>query len=161
MRYFFILTIINSRRIDVKLIYQLRVKSNFYVIEICLTIKSQLIMRNFKILSLIVVCMLVLQSCSEDENMELVEFASDSIELRTNKLSYNPGETMRFKIISSEGEDFTSLSSIFVNGVLIRGKSYTVPSVGTKLEIHAEFNGVKSNVYDARIFHQATGGGCG
>ena len=68
-----------------------------------------------KLLSLIVVGMLTLQSCSDNEDMELVEVAANSIELRTDKLSYNPGAKMKFKVIGSQGQDITSRTSIFAN----------------------------------------------
>lgn len=118
-------------------------------------------MRNFKILSLIVACVFMMQSCSEDENLELMESATvESIRLfGTN--SFAPGSHIKFKVVNNLGDVVTAKATIFVDGIAVNDHTYKTPTtIGAKFKVHAEFGGVKSNVVEGVIYTFAMGS-CG
>jgi len=118
-------------------------------------------MKNFKILSLIIASMFMLQSCSNSEDdIELTESATiESIEVSGNA-HFFPGELISFRVVSNSGDDVSAESTIFVNGARVKGRFYRTPTAtGTKFEVYAEINGLKSNVLEGTIY-STRGGGC-
>lgn len=103
-------------------------------------------MKIFKILSLIAVFMLLLQSCSTEE--EFIETTqAESIEISVDKTTFMPGDNLRINVITNNGDNVTTRASIFVDGVRMKGYTYTTPTENTRENppvIHAEFEGLES-----------------